>query len=127
MIAAIGYFFDNLGLFVVDAIVACGSAAGFAVILAVFLCTLVDIRTRGHDTNQDSTPAIGLGVFLGAIAGLAFSIWLLTFKSTGTVVSNLLGIALVAIIGLFIVTRIYKRIKNAQISNKPSNGKTRAF
>jgi len=124
MFATIGYFFDHLGLFIINAIVACGSAAAFGVIVAFFLCSMVDIRLKGgSDPNQDSVPATFGGGLIGAVVGLALSIWLLTFKSTGTVVSNMLGIALVGIIVLFIITRIYKRIykriKNAQPSVKP--------
>jgi hypothetical protein len=75
---------------------------------------MLDIKLKGgSDPNQDSVPATFGGALIGAVIGLACSIWLLTFKSTGAVVSNMLGIAVVAIIVLFIITRIYKRFINA--------------
>jgi hypothetical protein len=119
MFAVFGSFFASLGMFIINAIVACGSAAGLALILAIFLCTLTDIKLRHKtDTDLEELPSIGLGVFLGVVVGLVYTIWVLRLESTGQVIAQNLGIAVVLSIALGIIALAYDRIKKASAPAK---------
>jgi hypothetical protein len=119
MFAALASFFDSLGMFIINAIVVCCSAAGLAFILAIFLCALTDIKLRHKtDTDLQKLPSIGLGVFLGAVIGLVYTIWVLRLESTGQVIAQNLGIAVVLGIALGLITLAYDRIKNASAKAK---------
>jgi hypothetical protein len=114
MFSMLGSFFDSLGMFIINAIVVCGSAAGLAFILALFFCALTDIKLRhSTDPNLEKLPSIGFGVFLGIVVGLVYTIWVLRLESTGQVIAQNLGIAVVLSIILGIITLVYQRIKNA--------------
>jgi hypothetical protein len=112
--------FDNVSFYIVAFIVACCSAAGWAVIAGVFMGNIMDIKKRTDgDANLDTIPATLFSAVLAGVIDLAVSIWLYTFKSTGAVVSNLLAFTFFGVIAMFIITLIYKRIKNARPSVKP--------